>query len=117
MFQSAAPTPDSSDSAEIARRSAKHSAEFLSASGQVSRELAGFQDPNVTSAALALANAFAMRAGGIAADAWTIFPEALAPSWNWHLVTKAARSRRLPWLHRASPSATRDEFVGINECG
>jgi hypothetical protein len=63
---------------EIARRSAKHSAEFLSASGQVSRELAGFQDPSVTSAALTLANAFAMRAGGIAADAWTIFPEALA---------------------------------------
>src|SRR5687768_13301584 len=63
---------------EIARRSAKHSAEFLSASGHVSRELAGFQDPGVTSAALALANAFAMRAGGIAADAWTIIPEALA---------------------------------------
>ncbi|HKY44754.1 MAG TPA: hypothetical protein VJM50_16805, partial [Pyrinomonadaceae bacterium] len=63
---------------EIARRSAKHSAEFLSASGQVSRELASFQDRNVTSAALGLANAFAMRAGGIAADAWTIIPEALA---------------------------------------
>ena len=63
---------------EIARRSAKHSAEFLSASGQVSRELARFQDQNVTSAALALANAFALRAGGIASDAWTIIPEALA---------------------------------------
>ncbi|HJU92785.1 MAG TPA: VWA domain-containing protein [Pyrinomonadaceae bacterium] len=63
---------------EIARRSAKHSAEFLSASELVSRELASFQDANVTSAALALANAFATRAGGIAADAWTIIPEALA---------------------------------------
>ena len=63
---------------EIARRSAKHSAEFLSASGHVSRELDGFHDPNLTAAALALANAFAMRAGGIAADAWTIIPEALA---------------------------------------
>ena len=63
---------------EIARRSAKHSAEFLSASGQVSRELARFQDQNVTSAALALANAFALRAGGIASDAWAIIPEALA---------------------------------------
>ena len=63
---------------EIARRSAKHSAEFLSASGQVSRDLASFQDENVTSAAVTLANAFALRAGGIAADAWTIIPEALA---------------------------------------
>jgi hypothetical protein len=63
---------------EIARRSAKHSAEFLSASGPVSRALTSFQDPNVTSAALALANAFALRAGGIAADAWSIIPEALA---------------------------------------
>ena len=63
---------------EIARRSAKHSAEFLSASGHVSRELANFQDSNVTSAALTLANAFALRAGGIAADAWAIIPEALA---------------------------------------
>jgi hypothetical protein len=62
---------------EIARRSAKHSAEFLSASVQVSRELTRFQDPNVTSSALALANAFALRAGGIASDAWTIIPEAL----------------------------------------
>jgi hypothetical protein len=24
---------------------------------------------------------------------------------------------RLPWRLRASPSATRDEFVDINECG
>lgn len=63
---------------EIARRSAKHSAEFLSASGQVSRELARFQNQGVTSAALALASAFASRAGGIASDAWTIIPEALA---------------------------------------
>jgi hypothetical protein len=63
---------------EIARRSAKHSAEFLSASAQVSRELTEFKDANLTSAALALANGFAMRAGGIAADAWTIIPEALA---------------------------------------
>lgn len=63
---------------EIARRSAKHSAEFLSASGQVSRELKSFHDAKLTAAALALANGFALRAGGIAADAWTIIPEALA---------------------------------------
>ena len=62
---------------EIARRSAKHSAEFLSVSGHVWRELRRFNDPALTTAALALAGAFASRAGGIAADAWTIIPDAL----------------------------------------
>src|SRR5215216_2354220 len=63
---------------EIARRSAKHSAEFLNASSTVARELNAFNDTNVTSAALSLAGAFASRAGGIAADAWIVIPEALA---------------------------------------
>ncbi|HEU4768327.1 MAG TPA: hypothetical protein VFS77_13170, partial [Pyrinomonadaceae bacterium] len=63
---------------EIARRSAKHSAEFLSVSSHVWRELRRFNDPALTSAALGLAGAFASRAGGIAADAWSIIPEALA---------------------------------------
>jgi nitric oxide reductase NorD protein len=63
---------------EIARRSAKHSTEFLNASGKVSRALKSFDDPKLTSAALLLANAFASRAGGIAADAWTVIPETLA---------------------------------------
>ena len=63
---------------EIARRSAKHSAEFLNASSTVARELKNFNDANVTSAALNLAAAFASRAGGIAADAWAVIPEALA---------------------------------------
>ena len=63
---------------EIARRSAKHSAEFLNASSAVSREIKDFNDANVTSAALTLAGAFASRAGGIAADAWSVIPEALA---------------------------------------
>lgn len=63
---------------EIARRSAKHSAEFLNASRTVSRELNRFHDPNLTSTALAVAGAFASRAGGIAADAWAMIPEALA---------------------------------------
>src|SRR5687768_11410396 len=40
---------------EIARRSAKHSAEFLNVSAVVSRELKRFEDGNVTKAALALA--------------------------------------------------------------
>jgi hypothetical protein len=63
---------------EIARRSAKHSAEFLNASTAVSREIKSFNDANVTAAALTLAGAFASRAGGIAADAWAVIPEALA---------------------------------------
>jgi hypothetical protein len=63
---------------EIARRSAKHSAEFLNVSGGVTRELKSFHDADLTNAALALASAFAARAGGIAADAWAVIPEALA---------------------------------------
>jgi nitric oxide reductase NorD protein len=63
---------------EIARRSAKHSAEFLNASSSVSRELSSFDDLKVTSSALDLAGAFASRAGGIAADAWAAIPEVLA---------------------------------------
>jgi len=62
---------------EIARRSAKHSAEFLNSSANVSCEIKRFNDANVTSSALELAGAFAARAGGIAADAWAIIPEAL----------------------------------------
>ena len=63
---------------EIARRSAKHSAEFLNASSTVSRELKSFQNSEVTAASLALSGAFASRAGGIAADAWVVTPEAIA---------------------------------------
>lgn len=63
---------------EIARRSAKHSAEFLNASGTVINQLTGFNDPALTTAAIALAGAFASRAGGIAADAWAVIPESLA---------------------------------------
>lgn len=62
---------------EIARRSAKHSAEFVSASGAVSRDLSVFHEPELTASAIALAGAFAARAGGIAADAWTAIPEAI----------------------------------------
>ncbi|HEX5888833.1 MAG TPA: VWA domain-containing protein [Pyrinomonadaceae bacterium] len=63
---------------EIARRSAKHSAEFLRASAHVTEVLKSFADEEVTSGALALAGSFAARAGGIAADAWNAIPEALA---------------------------------------
>ncbi len=63
---------------EIARRSAKHSTEFINASVDVSRVLKKFGSAEVTEAALALASAFATRAGGIAADAWSSLPDALA---------------------------------------
>jgi hypothetical protein len=63
---------------EIARRSAKHSAEFLNASGSVISHLKSFNDPALTAAAITVAGAFASRAGGIAADAWAVIPESLA---------------------------------------
>jgi len=62
---------------EIARRSAKHSTEFINISVEVSRALRGFKSAEVIEAALALAASFAARAGGIAADAWSAFPVAL----------------------------------------
>jgi hypothetical protein len=63
---------------EIARRSAKHSAEFLNAGRTVARELKSFQNADLTATAVEIAGAFAARAGGIAADAWAVTPEAIA---------------------------------------
>src|SRR6185295_17917505 len=63
---------------EIARRSAKHSAEFLNASATVAHEIKSFRNEDVTAGAVGLAGAFAARAGGIAADAWAVIPESLA---------------------------------------
>jgi len=73
--------------AEISRRSAKHSADFLNATPVVVTRLinldvndppadAGGTDLITTHAAIALASAFAERAGGIAADAWAALPQA-----------------------------------------
>jgi hypothetical protein len=68
--------------AEISRRSAKHSADFLNATPRVVERLNSFdvESPGgrVGRAAAALALAFAARAGGIAADAWAAMPAALA---------------------------------------
>jgi hypothetical protein len=66
--------------AEISRRSAKHSADFLSATPRVIAALRDIDEEGlpVTRAALSLAAAFAARAGGIAADAWAALPQALA---------------------------------------
>jgi hypothetical protein len=63
---------------EIARRSAKHSAEFFNQTPEVLERLRKIKDPAVTKQGIALAAEFASRAGGIAADAWTALPVALA---------------------------------------
>ena len=64
--------------AEIARRSAKHSADFLTTTPQVVAALRRFTDATVRENAFELASAFAFRAGGMAADAWAAIPTALA---------------------------------------
>src|SRR6185312_16120361 len=64
--------------AEISRRSARHSAEFLQATPAVLDSLKIFrQRKAVTEKALNLANDFAARAGGIAADAWATLSNAV----------------------------------------
>src|ERR1051325_5045156 len=63
---------------EIARRSAKHSSDFLKSSVDVSAALKAEGDKAVIEKALDLAGAFAARAGGIAADAWAALPHAIA---------------------------------------
>ncbi|MCU1266233.1 MAG: hypothetical protein JWM21_2551 [Acidobacteria bacterium] len=65
--------------AEISRRSAKHSADFLRTTPEVIGSLKRFQQhPAVKESALFLAAEFARRAGGIASDAWTTLPAATA---------------------------------------
>jgi nitric oxide reductase NorD protein len=66
--------------AEVSRRSAKHSADFLSATPQVTKAFEQFADEKekVARAAVSLASDFAVRAGGIAADAWLALPQALS---------------------------------------
>jgi nitric oxide reductase NorD protein len=70
--------------AEIARRSAKHSADFLNSAPAVVEQLRRIDladspggKPDVTHAAIELTSAFALRAGGIAADAWAAIPDAI----------------------------------------
>ena len=64
--------------AEISRRSAKHSTDFLQAAPRVTNSLKQFSDESVSKGGLALASAFAARAGGIASDAWAALPDAVA---------------------------------------
>ncbi len=64
---------------EIARRTAKHSADFLAATPRTARYLRDFGDESerVGHAAARLAEAFAVRAGGVAADMWMALPAAI----------------------------------------
>src|SRR5438132_619402 len=65
--------------AEISRRSAKHSADFLNAAPAVATCLRDLnQDEAIKQSALKLAAAFAARAGGIASDAWSALPAAIS---------------------------------------
>ncbi len=82
--------------AEISRRSAKHSADFLNATPTVVSRLVKYSptsfsgglppadaestaggNPSLNETAIDLAKAFATRAGGIAADAWASLPDAI----------------------------------------
>jgi hypothetical protein len=65
--------------AEISRRSARHSADFLNTTPPVVEALNRFNDnANLVRAAVSLASAFALRAGGIASDLWAALPQATA---------------------------------------
>ncbi|HBB88004.1 MAG TPA: hypothetical protein DC047_10350 [Blastocatellia bacterium] len=62
---------------DIARRSARHSADFLNQTPEVVKRLKAFDDPEILQRAIEMAAGFAARAGGIAADAWGALPQAL----------------------------------------
>ncbi|MCW5960733.1 MAG: VWA domain-containing protein [Pyrinomonadaceae bacterium] len=63
--------------AEIANRSAKHSADFLKLSPSVAESLKRFDDEEAAEKILALAANFANRTGGMTADLWLYLPEVL----------------------------------------
>jgi nitric oxide reductase activation protein len=115
--------------AEISRRSAKHSADFLNAAPVVIERLrrnvgpsfsgglppadpgspAGssppLNDENLPHAAVDLASAFAQRAGGIAADAWIALPQA---------VEKLAADQALRLMRRATSFLERGGAAGLH---
>ncbi|MDQ3651349.1 MAG: VWA domain-containing protein [Acidobacteriota bacterium] len=68
---------------EVARRSARHSADFLQATPPIAARLRDYSTngtddaPPLMQAALRLAEAFAVRAGGLAADVWAALPGAI----------------------------------------
>ncbi|MEO6050593.1 MAG: VWA domain-containing protein [Pyrinomonadaceae bacterium] len=65
--------------AEIAQRSAKHSAEFLENTPAVAEVLAGFDNDSneVADTVIAFASQFANRTGGMTADLWSTLPSSV----------------------------------------
>ncbi len=62
--------------AEIAQRSAKHSADFLVHTPKVAASITAFEDQRVADAVFVLASDFANRTGGLTADLWQNLPDA-----------------------------------------
>lgn len=62
--------------AEIAQRSAKHSADFLTHTPATARSISSYGDARVNEAVFKLANDFANRTGGLTAELWQILPDA-----------------------------------------
>ncbi len=62
--------------AEIAQRSAKHSADFLMHTPATARAITAYVDARVNEAVFVLAGDFAHRTGGLTAELWQILPEA-----------------------------------------
>ncbi len=62
---------------DIARRSARHSAEFLNKTPVVIKRVEALHSPDLLQKSIEMAAGFASRAGGIAADAWAALPQAL----------------------------------------
>ena len=61
---------------DIARRSARHSADFIKQIPGVVKRLEAFAEPDVLQKSIEMTAGFASRAGGIAADAWGSLPQA-----------------------------------------
>jgi hypothetical protein len=117
--------------AEISRRSAKHSADFLNAAPLVITRLRETQskyalasatpsglpawgprsasgsvpDGEIIGAAITIAVAFAARAGGIAADAWAALPQA---------IDRLAAEQALKLMRRATSFLERGGAAGLN---
>ena len=102
--------------AEISRRSAKHSSDFLNAAPVVITGLlkleangphddAGDTNLTTTRAAIDLTSAFAERAGGIAADAWGSLPQA---------IDKLAADQALKLMRRATSFLERGGAAALN---
>lgn len=62
--------------AEVAQRSAKHSADFLVHTPKVAASITAFEDGRVADAVVVLARDFANRTGGLTADLWQNLPDA-----------------------------------------